>query len=74
MKHSMSRVRRLKATSLEAELTDPGRTVSRSKRKLVERPEKVLGETHLSVEEVEIEVGECEEWDKASFEREESES
>ena len=72
MKHSTHRALRLDAISLEAELNNPGasRSVSRRKRTIVERLGEAIDRTHLSAEEVETEVGESENWDKASHEGE----
>ena len=69
---STHRVLRLDAISLEAELNNPGasRSVSRRKGTIVERLGEAIDRTHLSAEEVETEVGESEDWDKASHEGE----
>lgn len=60
-------MKHLNAEKLDARL-NPDRKVSRRKKPIVPRSAKVLDEPHRSAEEIEIEVGESEEWDAASVE------
>lgn len=66
-------MKRLNAEKLDSRL-NPDRNVPRRKKEIAPLSGKVLVEPHLSAYEVEIELGESEEWDEASEEEEKSES
>jgi len=60
-------MKRLNAEKLAARL-NPDRKVPRRKKQIASLSVRVLDEPHLSADEVEIELGESEEWDEASEE------
>ena len=68
-------MKRLNAETLDARLNgpDPGQKMPRRNKQIAPVFGKALDEPHFWAEEVEIELGESEEWDKASEQEEKSE-